>query len=166
MPSVQATYLSAMSKRSLSPAALPPSKRSLSPAALPPSKRLHSLSGSAPLIALTFESALYEELVLLIFAHLSWVDLCAAQGVSKNWARLSLDSGLWKKQYLQVFGRSRLRGAKGFIGRTDGREVKKLPERAAVPESLELKDWRWMFRISWNWKKGEYFRIPEFTPFT
>ncbi|KAJ7901969.1 hypothetical protein B0H14DRAFT_3080184 [Mycena olivaceomarginata] len=109
------------------------SKRSLSPAALPPSKRLHSLSGSAPLIALTFDSALYEELVLLIFAHLSWVDLCAAQGVSKNWA-----SGLWKSQYLQVFGR----------------KVKKLPERAAVPESLELKDWRWMFRISWNWKKG------------
>ncbi|KAF7361782.1 hypothetical protein MVEN_00522400 [Mycena venus] len=128
------------------------SKRSLSDSAgLPPSKRFHSLRGSAPLLALTFDS-LFEELILLIFAHLSWVDLCAAQGVTKNWARLSSDNGLWKDQYLHVFGRSRLRGAKGFIGRTDGREIKALPGRATVPE--ELKDWRWMFRISWNWKKG------------
>ncbi|KAJ7045649.1 hypothetical protein C8F04DRAFT_1206490 [Mycena alexandri] len=131
-----------MSKRSLSPSTL----------SLPPSKRLHSLASSAPLLALTFDSALYEELILLIFANLSWLDLCAAQAVNKNWARLALDNGLWKDQYLNVFGRSRLRGGKGFIGRTDGREIKRLPERAKVPP--ELKDWRWMFRISWNWKKG------------
>ncbi|KAJ7268861.1 hypothetical protein B0H12DRAFT_1252330 [Mycena haematopus] len=130
------------------------SKRSLSPAPLPPSKRLHSLTGSASLLALTFDSALYEELILLIFAHLSWVDLCAAQAVNKNWARLSRDNGLWKNQYLDVFNRGRLRGAKGFIGRPDGREIKRLPGRATVPEPQELKDWRWMFRISWNWKKG------------
>ncbi|KAJ7680458.1 hypothetical protein DFH06DRAFT_1315223 [Mycena polygramma] len=130
------------------------SKRSHSPSSLPPSKRLHSLSGPAPL--LTFDSALYEELILLVFAHLSWVDLCAAQAVNKNWGRLALDNGLWKSQYLHVFGRSRLRGAKGFIGRTDGREIKRLPERATaeLKDAPELKDWRSMFRISWNWKKG------------
>lgn len=132
------------------------SKRSLSPSSLPPSKRLHTLTGPkhTPLLALTFDSALYEELILLIFANLSWFDLCAAQAVNKNWARLALDNGLWKGQYLHVFGRSRLRGAKGFIGRTDGREIKRLPERATVSEP-ELKDWRSMFRISWNWKMGE-----------
>ncbi|KAJ6499169.1 hypothetical protein C8R45DRAFT_106291 [Mycena sanguinolenta] len=130
------------------------SKRSLSPAPLPPSKRLHFLAApSAPHLPLTFDN-LYEELTLLIFAHLSWVDLCAAQAVNKNWARLSLDNGLWKNQYLNVFNRARLRGAKGFIGRTDGREIKRLPGRATVPEPQELKDWRSMFRISWNWKKG------------
>ncbi|KAJ6594032.1 hypothetical protein B0H19DRAFT_46719 [Mycena capillaripes] len=129
------------------------SKRSLSPSSLPPSKRLHSLTASnaASVLTLTFDSALYEELILLIFAHLSWVDLCAARGVNKNWARLSLDNGLWKAQYIHVFSRERLRGAKGFIGRTDGREIKRLPERATAPE---LKDWRSMFKISWNWKIG------------
>ncbi|KAJ7446193.1 hypothetical protein B0H11DRAFT_1746167 [Mycena galericulata] len=128
------------------------SKRSRSPSSLPPSKRLHSLSGATPLISVTFDNALYEELILLIFANLSWIDLCAAQAVNKNWARLSLDNGLWKEHYLQVFGRTRLRGAKGFIGRTDGRELKRLPERVKVTD--EIKDWRWMFRISWNWKIG------------
>ncbi|KAJ7497426.1 hypothetical protein FB451DRAFT_231990 [Mycena latifolia] len=128
------------------------SKRSLSPSALPPAKRLHTLSGPPPpIVRLNFDSALYEELILLIFSNLSFADLCAAQAVNRNWARLSLDSGLWKEQYLHVFGRSRLRGAKGFIGRTDGREIKRLPERAKADD---IKDWRWMFRISWNWKKG------------
>ncbi|KAJ6587050.1 hypothetical protein DFH09DRAFT_244161 [Mycena vulgaris] len=126
------------------------SKRSLSPSPLPPSKRLHSLSGPTPILRLSFDTALYEELILLIFANLSWLDLCAAQAVNRNWARLALDNGLWKDQYLQVFGRSRLRGAKGFIGRTDGRDIKPLPGRAKA----DIKDWRWMFRISWNWKKG------------
>ncbi|KAK7005629.1 hypothetical protein R3P38DRAFT_1711743 [Favolaschia claudopus] len=134
------------------------SKRGLSPAALPPAKRLPSSAApAAPLhpLALNFDSALYEELVLLIFAHLSWFDLCSAHAVNRNWARLSLDNDLWKRQYLHVFGRSRLRGAKGFIGRTDGREIKPLPERVgAGTEPLELKDWRSMFRISWNWKRG------------
>ncbi|KAJ7703065.1 hypothetical protein B0H17DRAFT_922726 [Mycena rosella] len=127
------------------------SKRSLSPPPLPPSKRFHSLSGSTAVVTSNFDSALYEELILLIFSNLSWVDLCAAQAVNRNWARLALDNGLWKDQYLHVFGRSRLRGAKGFIGRTDGREIKRLPERAKVDD---IKDWRWMFRISWNWKKA------------
>ncbi|KAJ7091257.1 hypothetical protein C8R44DRAFT_835876 [Mycena epipterygia] len=129
-------------------------KRSLSRSPSPLSKRLHTLAGSAPVLSLNFESALYEELILLIFANLSWVDLCAAQAVNKNWARLALDNGLWKEQYLSVFGRSRLRGAKGFIGRTDGREIKRLPERAQATSEVNLKDWRWMFRISWNWKQG------------
>ncbi|KAJ7287777.1 hypothetical protein C8J57DRAFT_1117815 [Mycena rebaudengoi] len=128
------------------------SKRSLSPASLPPAKRLHSLSGGPTLIlSLNFDSALYEELILLIFSNLEWVDLCAAQGVNKNWSRLSLDNGLWKNEYLRVFGRSRLRGAKGFSGRSNGREIKRLPDRAKAPD---VKDWRWMFRISWNWKIG------------
>ncbi|KAJ7780531.1 hypothetical protein DFH07DRAFT_949774 [Mycena maculata] len=133
-----------MSKRSLSPR----------PSSLPPSKRLHTLSGATSPLGLTFDSALYEELILLIFTNLSWIDLCAAQAVNKNWARVSLDSGLWKDQYLNVFGRTRLRGAKGFIGRTDGREIKRLPERVKAQTSDDIKDWRWMFRISWNWKKG------------
>ncbi|KAJ7647201.1 hypothetical protein FB45DRAFT_734802 [Roridomyces roridus] len=130
------------------------SKRSLDDSSLPPSKRLHSESGAPAAVSLrTFDSALYEELILLIFANLEWHDLSAAQAVNKNWARLSLDRGLWKNQYLQVFGRTRLRGAKGFIGRTDGREIKRLPERAKATED-DFKDWRCMFRISWNWKRG------------
>ncbi|KAJ7217920.1 hypothetical protein GGX14DRAFT_533485 [Mycena pura] len=126
-------------------------KRRSSPSTLPPSKRLHILNGAVPLSQLTFDSVLYEELILLIFANLSWIDLCSAQAVNRNWARLSLDNGLWKEQYLQVFGRSRLRGAKGVFGRTDGRAIKPLPETA---QAQDVQDWRWMFRISWNWKKG------------
>ena len=60
---------------------------------------------------------------------------------------------LWKKLYLREFGRPRLRGLRGFVDRDDGREIKPLPSRAN-PE--DIKDWKWMFRISLNWKNGPY----------
>ncbi|KAJ7072209.1 hypothetical protein C8F01DRAFT_1205825 [Mycena amicta] len=123
-------------------------KRHSSTATLPspPSKRLHTENHSTNLAAppVTFESALYEELILLVFSHLAWIDLCTAQCVSQTWRRLAIDQSLWKAQYLDTFGRSRLRGAKGFIGRTDGREIRR----------PEPKDWRSMFKISFCWKTG------------
>lgn len=54
--------------------------------------------------------------------------------------------------YINEYGRTRLRGGRGFIGRGDGREIKPLPGRSAIPE--EVKDWKWMFRISTNWRTG------------
>ncbi|KAI0737577.1 hypothetical protein C8Q80DRAFT_312993 [Daedaleopsis nitida] len=45
----------------------------------------------------------------------------------------------------------RLRGARGFIARDDGRVVRPLPGRARVDE---VRDWKWMFRISSNWRTG------------
>ncbi|TFK26472.1 hypothetical protein FA15DRAFT_667351 [Coprinopsis marcescibilis] len=131
------------------------SKHELSPAPLPPAKRARALSGSASSSGvsrlLTFDNSIYDELVLCIFSHLSWVDLCAAQATSRNWARLASDNALWREQYLLVFGRTRLRGTRGFIPRSDGRETKPLPGRA---KGQEYKDWKWMFRISSNWKNG------------
>ncbi|KAF8919751.1 hypothetical protein CPB85DRAFT_1212339 [Mucidula mucida] len=129
------------------------SKHRLSPAPLPPPKRLHAAGGShiISLPGITFESALYDELILCIFSHLSWVDLCATQSTSRNWARLAADNELWRDLYLKVYGRPRLRGARGFIGRTDGREVRALPGRAKTEDH---KDWKWMFRISSNWRTG------------
>ncbi|KAG7098700.1 hypothetical protein E1B28_000613 [Marasmius oreades] len=131
------------------------SKHRLSPAPLPPAKRLHNLSECSKhsRIRLTFDNALYDELVFCIFSHLSWIDLCAAQATNKNWARLATDNALWKAQFLKVFG-SRLRGARGF--RSDGREVKSLPTRAKTQDNKveEYKDWKWMFRVSSNWRKG------------
>ncbi|KAF7315548.1 hypothetical protein MIND_00070100 [Mycena indigotica] len=128
-------------------------KRILSNATLPPPKRLHTLAGAAaPLFQLTFENALSEELILLIFSHLSWVDLCNAQRVSQNWHRIAKDQSLWKSLFITTFGRSRLRGAKGFTGRTDGRDMRPMPGRAQP--STEAKDWRSMFRISFRWKTG------------
>ncbi|KAK1233140.1 hypothetical protein PQX77_003675 [Marasmius sp. AFHP31] len=132
------------------------SKHRLSQASLPPAKRQHTLSYSSTpsRVKLTFDDALYDELILCIFSHLSWLDLCAAQATSRNWARLAIDNGLWKAQFLQVFG-SRLRGARGF--RTEGREIKSLPSRARVEAEhthRDHKDWKWMFRISSNWRKG------------
>lgn len=50
-----------------------------------------------------------------------------------------------------VYGRSRLRGASGFFARSDGKEMKPLPG-AAKP--AVFKDWKWMFRISSNWRRG------------
>ncbi|KAG7446230.1 uncharacterized protein BT62DRAFT_104863 [Guyanagaster necrorhizus] len=130
-------------------------KHRLSPASLPPSKRLHGINSdsshpsSTP--KLTFETALYDELILCIFSHLSWVDLCATQSTSKTWCRLAADNELWRILYLRVYGRPRLRGARGFFGRADGREVRSLPDRAKIED---LKDWKWMFRISSNWRTG------------
>lgn len=54
---------------------------------------------------------------------------------------------------MSEYGRARLRGVRGHIGRNDGREVRPLPGRAKV-EDGEVKDWKWMFRISSNWRTG------------
>lgn len=130
-------------------------KHELTDPSLPPAKRLCASSGSpVPVDAhrlLTFDNSIYDELVLCIFAHLSWIDLCAVQATSRNWARLAADNELWRKQFLSTFGRPRLRGSRGFLARSDGKEVKPLPGRA---RNDEHKDWKWMFRISANWKTG------------
>ncbi|KAJ4483277.1 hypothetical protein J3R30DRAFT_3447351 [Lentinula aciculospora] len=129
------------------------SKRPLSPAPLPPSKKIHlslEISQSSSSSPSPFES-LSDELILCIFARLSFADLCACQATNGNWYRLATDNELWRSLYLRTFGRPRLRGARGFVGRTDGREVKSLPGRAKVEDH---KDWKWMFRISSNWKNG------------
>ncbi|KAH9924854.1 uncharacterized protein B0H18DRAFT_1010472 [Fomitopsis serialis] len=129
------------------------SKRPLSPAPLPPPKRLHSPGGShrSHQNQSTFDSLLYDELILVIFSYLPWADLCTVQRTNRNWARLALDNQLWKNLYLSEYGRPRLRGVRGFIGRADGREVRPLPGRA---RSEDVKDWKWMFRISSNWRTG------------
>ncbi|EPT02643.1 hypothetical protein FOMPIDRAFT_1160162 [Fomitopsis schrenkii] len=128
-------------------------KRPLSSAPLPPSKRQHAPGGShyPHTIKPTFDNLLYDELILVIFSYLPWTDLCAVQRINRNWARLALDNQLWKRLYLGEYGRLRLRGARGFVGRADGREVKPLPGRV---KSEEVKDWKWMFRISSNWRTG------------
>ncbi|KAI0000551.1 hypothetical protein BJV77DRAFT_1058113 [Russula vinacea] len=109
-------------------------KRSLSPAPLPPAKRSHLSTPPAP----TPHAHLH------IFTCLSYTDLCVAQSINRNWARLSLDNQLWKNLYLREFGRLRLRGSRGFGGRRDGRETKISPAQ----------DWKRMFRISTNWRSG------------
>ena len=145
------------------------SKRSLSPAILPPSKRLHTtrITKPPPLQPLRFDNCLYDELILYIFSYLSWVDLCISQPTNRNWARLTADNELWRDLYLRTYGRTRLRGSKGFICRADGREVKQLPGRAKSDraKSDQLKDWKWMFRISSNWRKGRFFGIQFFRYF-
>jgi len=133
--------LSVMSKRPLSPALLPHPKRLQGP-----EDHAHSQTHSLP--------SLSDELILCIFSHLSSVDLCTAQATVRNWSRLATDNELWRKIYLRTFGRSRLRGGKGFVSRADGREVKPLPTRAVGDE---IKDWKWMYRISSNWRKGKLF---------
>ena len=132
------------------------SKHELSPTPMPPAKRLHMLNGRVePRRVLSFENSIYDELALAIFSHLRWTELSTARAVSRNWARLSDDNELWKKQYLRVFGRPRLRGGKGFVDRSDAREIKPLPSRAQAGKQKEdAKDWKWMFRVSSNWKRG------------
>ncbi|KAL1945633.1 hypothetical protein VTO73DRAFT_1635 [Trametes versicolor] len=130
-------------------------KRSLSPAPLPPPKRIHTATEDHPHAVFEsrpFDTILSDEIVLFVFHYLSSSDLCAVQRTNKNWARLSLDNQLWKSLYINEYGRTRLRGGRGFIGRGDGREIKPLPGRSAIPE--EVKDWKWMFRISSNWRTG------------
>ncbi|KAG6813555.1 hypothetical protein H0H92_009947 [Tricholoma furcatifolium] len=130
------------------------SKRSLSPNPLPPAKRIHTTGPHLPAKSpFSFNDSLYDELILCIFSHLSWFDLCAAQATSTNWCRLACDNTLWKNLYLRVFGRSRLRGSRGYVIRADGREVRPLPGRIHIKQE-PIKDWKWMFRVSSNWKNG------------
>ncbi|KAG6842155.1 hypothetical protein C0991_001648 [Blastosporella zonata] len=132
------------------------SKRALPPASLPPAKRLHTVAsqlGTTETAKFSFNDSLYDELILCIFSHLSWVDLCAAHATSTNWRRLASDNTLWKNLYLAAFGRSRLRGSRGYVTRSDGREIRPLPGRVQL-NSESTKDWKEMFRISSNWKNG------------
>ena len=124
---------------------------------LPPAKRRHTTSArpSVPPLdpPLSFDECLYDELILDIFSHLSWEDLCLTQSVSRNWARLAGDNELWRKLYIREYGRSRLRGSRGFITRGDGRKVRPLPGRIQNSND-QYQDWKWMFRISSNWRRG------------
>ncbi|EJD03257.1 uncharacterized protein FOMMEDRAFT_168270 [Fomitiporia mediterranea MF3/22] len=146
------------------------SKHRLSPAPLPAAKRQHTSSEqtivSAPL--LNFDSFLYDELVLVIFSYLSWTDLCSIQPTNRLWARLASDNQLWKNQFIREYGRLRLRGSRGFIQRHDERKVKPLPHTRnnnCHEDDLDHIDWKWMFRISLNWRRGrcelERVREPE-----
>ena len=65
--------------------------RLLSPATQPPAKR-QRLSKEVFKRTFTFDSALADELVLVIFAYLEAVDLCDAQRVNKTWSRLATDN--------------------------------------------------------------------------
>ncbi|KAG1746091.1 hypothetical protein EDB19DRAFT_1953707 [Suillus lakei] len=134
------------------------SKHRLSPAPLPPAKRLQNtrLSSQEHRLITTFDNALYDELILFIFSFLNSRDLCAMQGTNRNCARLASDNQLWKALFVREYGKTRLRGGKGFYGRTDGRSVKPLPSRASVSTSStdDAVDWKWMYRISSNWKSG------------
>ncbi|KAF8622691.1 hypothetical protein AX15_006790 [Amanita polypyramis BW_CC] len=128
------------------------SKRPLSPPPLPPAKRPElGPGGHSQISPLPLQNSLYDELILCIFSHLSWADLCAAQATNRNWSRLARDNALWRNLYIGSFGRPRLRGGGGTFGCTDGRELKPLPSRA---KGREARDWKWMFRISSNWRKG------------
>ncbi|KAL0956433.1 hypothetical protein HGRIS_002581 [Hohenbuehelia grisea] len=139
-------------------------KRPLSPAPLPLAKRLHVASNADGTHSSNFPvfDGLYDELILYIFSYLSFVDVCAAQATNRNWSRLATDNHLWKALYVNAYGRSRLRGARGFLGRMDGREVKPLPIRVQSlgpgalrqTEDEDRRDWKWMFRISSNWRRG------------
>lgn len=135
------------------------SKRTRSPDLLFPAKRRHTTipgtSASSLRPPLSFDKVLYDELILHIFLHMSWKDLCSTQPVSRNWARLAADNELWRKLYTREYGRSRLRGSRGFIARQDRREVRPLPGRIHDSND-QYKDWKWMFRISSNWRRGSF----------
>ncbi|KAJ7594416.1 hypothetical protein C8J56DRAFT_926721 [Mycena floridula] len=130
------------------------SKHRLSPAPLPPAKRLHTLL-EKPLHSrtiLTFDNSLYDELLLVIFSYLSYIDLCTIQATSRNCRRLASDNELWRKLYVRVFGnRPRIRGTKGFSSiRSDGKQIKALPGRAREANV----DWKASYRLATNWLKG------------
>ena len=64
-------------------------------------------------------------------------------------------SQLWKQQFIQEYGRLRLRGSRGFLAKHETRDIKPLPAHAKNKErKSEEIDWKWMFRISRNWRKG------------
>ncbi|KAL5523983.1 hypothetical protein ACEPAG_8156 [Sanghuangporus baumii] len=135
------------------------SKHRLSPAPLPATKRQHTSTDqivlSTPL--LNFDSSFYDELVLVIFSYLSWTDLCAIQSTNRLWSRLASDNQLWKTQFIREYGRLRLRGSRGFVNRHDGRAIRPLPHtyRSNINyDDSDYVDWKWMFRISLNWRRG------------
>ena len=69
-------------------------KHRLSPGPLPAAKRHHNdfnkTKNPGPL--LNFDSALHDELILVIFSHLTWMDLCAIQSTNHLWSRLASDN--------------------------------------------------------------------------
>ena len=47
---------------------------------------------------LSFDEMFFDELILVIFSHLSAGDLCTIQATNKNWARLSQDNQVHSKR--------------------------------------------------------------------
>ncbi|KZS98590.1 hypothetical protein SISNIDRAFT_404077 [Sistotremastrum niveocremeum HHB9708] len=129
------------------------SKRPLSPGASgPPLKRLHhEVARPEPRLILNFDSSLYDELVVHIFSYLTAVELCTVHTCNRHWARLAQDNQLWKALFIREFG-TRLRG-KGANPPQHDRHTKPLPTRA--PQHKEV-DWKWMYRISSNWRTGKH----------
>ena len=77
----------------VSPDSSPMSKHRLSPAPLPIAKRQHSLNpASERRTVISFDSALYDELLLLIFSFLDSRDLCAVEAANRNCSRLAIDN--------------------------------------------------------------------------
>ncbi|KIJ67548.1 hypothetical protein HYDPIDRAFT_180369 [Hydnomerulius pinastri MD-312] len=96
---------------------------------------------------------MYDELILFIFSFLDSRDLCAMEATNNNCSRLARDNQLWKALFVREFGKARLRGGKGFHGRADGRTNKPLPSRVSAPADESL-NWKWMYRITSNWRNG------------
>ncbi|KAF9644555.1 hypothetical protein BDM02DRAFT_3102756 [Thelephora ganbajun] len=110
---------------------------------------------------LSFDEVFYDELILVIFSHLSAEDLCTIQSTNKNWARLSQDNQLWKALYLAEHGRVRVRMMRSPMVPPVGQEsraVKPLPTRAqqvierGVQE--EAINWKVLFKLGENWRNG------------
>lgn len=68
------------------------SKRPLSLAILPEAKRVHGVAPHHIDLAYSPFTALYDEIILVIFSYLAYTDLCTAQHVSRDWSRLALDN--------------------------------------------------------------------------
>jgi len=122
------------------------SKHTLSSAPLPPAKRLRTSAGlSDSFLGRSRSSSLDDTLseragYLYLFLSLLGRSMhCTSY--EQNWCRLAADNELWRKLYLKVYGRSRLRGASGFLTRPDGKEMKPLP---GGEEPTVFRDWKWM----------------------
>ncbi|PVG02388.1 hypothetical protein CPB86DRAFT_576350 [Serendipita vermifera] len=131
-------------------------KRPRSPTALSEAHaaKRQRLSGQNFRRKLTFDLALADELVLVIFGYLQAADLCRAERVSQSWKRLAVDNELWKALFQQAFGRLRLRGARSTLG-TLNRSIKPLRNRQ-LPDIQELPPsyWKGLYRVARNWQTG------------
>ena len=74
------------------PITMPKRQRSTVPPPEPKRQHLNNGKASKPKGKLNFDVSLHDELVLVIFSHLSWIDLCAIQPINRHWARLATDN--------------------------------------------------------------------------
>ncbi|KAJ3380897.1 hypothetical protein HDU92_005700, partial [Lobulomyces angularis] len=114
------------------------------------------MKNPAELRKTNFFNLLSDEIILLIFGHLTSKELITCSLTSKTWLMYALDKWLWKKLYLVKFP-IKLKEHRKIKNEQPGQKnaLVTTERKRAVQIMRDQSDWRSMYLIQNNWKQGK-----------